>query len=208
MTMTQPKAADPEFEAPVRQRHTARWVAITVGVVLALFVGLLATRPAADKAHADSPLLGRPAPATSGAVVNFVAPSPGTNGPTSSNVDLADLHGKFVLVNFFASWCIPCQDEQPDLVSFNQRHVVAGDAAVVGIVYDDRPDAVRSYLSSHGGDWPVIDSSAAKVDWGVRGVPESFLVDPDGIVLFHMVGGVRDSDLETLLRQAEQARTP
>jgi cytochrome c biogenesis protein CcmG/thiol:disulfide interchange protein DsbE len=79
----------------------------------------------------------------------------------------------------------------------------------MGVIYDDHDvDAARSYLSSHGGDWPVIISSGAKVDWGVRGVPESFLVDPDGIVLFHIVGGVHDSDLEALLRQAKQGRNP
>ena len=52
----------------------------------------------------------------------------------------------------------------------------------------------------------MIDSSRSKVDWGVRGVPESFLVDPDGVVLYHIVGGVKISELETLLRDAKQAR--
>jgi len=197
-------------EVENRPRHTARWIAVTIGVVLALFVALLATRPPADKERADSPLLGRPAPTTSGAVVNFSGASQGTSssGPASSNVNLADMKGKYVLVNFFASWCVPCQQEQPDLVAFNHAHVVAGDAAVMGVIFDEHDvDAARSYLSSHGGDWPVIDSSSAKVDWGVRGVPESFLVDPDGVVLYHIVGGVRGGDLETLLRQAKQGQS-
>src|SRR5437763_10358691 len=107
-------------------------------------------------------MLGRLAPTSSGPVVN---------APAGTMASLADLHGKYVLLNFFASWCVPRQQEQADLSAFNQRHVTAGDAAVFGVVYDDQLDAVRSYLSSHNGDWPVIDSSGAKVDWGVRGVP-------------------------------------
>jgi cytochrome c biogenesis protein CcmG/thiol:disulfide interchange protein DsbE len=183
--------------APARPRHTARWIAISVGVVVVLFVGLLATRKSADTLHADSPLLGKQAPATSG--VNF-------SGPSDQTVSLSSFSGKYVLVNFFASWCVPCQQEQPELKAFSDRHTIAGDASVLGVVYDDKADAVRQFLNDHGGGWPVIDSSSSKVDWGVRGVPESFLVDPQGYVLYHIVGGVKDSDLETLLQQAKQAQ--
>src|SRR5438874_827302 len=179
-------------------KHTARWTAVAVGVVVLLFVGLLATRKSADTTHADSPLLGKEAPATTG--IDFAGPS---DRPA---VALSGFKGRYVLVNFFASWCIPCRDEQPDLKTFNDRHTAAGDAAVLGVVYDDSADAVRSFLDERGGGWPVIDSSRSKVDWGVRGVPESFLVDPDGFVLFQIVGGVKISDLETLLRDAKQAR--
>src|SRR6478735_1886724 len=166
--MTAPAAA--AVVTPARQRHTARWAAISVGVVVVLFVGLLATRKSADTLHADSPLLGKQAPATSG--VSFSGPS---DQPTPS-VSLSSFGGKYVLVNFFASWCVPCQEEQPDLQSFSDRHTGAADAGVLGVVYDDKADAVRSFLDEHGGGWPVIDSSRSKVDWGVRGVPESFLV--------------------------------
>jgi cytochrome c biogenesis protein CcmG/thiol:disulfide interchange protein DsbE len=183
--------------ATARPRHTARWIAISVGVVVVLFVGLLATRKSADTLHADSPLLGKQAPATSG---------PSFSGPSDQTVSLSQFSGKYVLVNFFASWCVPCQEEQPELKAFSDRHTVAGDASVLGVVYDDKADAVRQFLDDHGGGWPVIDSSSSKVDWGVRGVPESFLVDPQGYVLYHIVGGVKDSDLETLLAQAKQAQ--
>src|SRR5438270_11047305 len=105
--------------AVARPRHTARWAAISVGVVVVLFVGLLATRKSADTEHADSPLLGKQAPVTSGA--SFSGPS------NAAPVSLSTFQGKYVLVNFFASWCVPCQQEQPDLKSFNDRHVVAGD---------------------------------------------------------------------------------
>src|SRR3954471_10945677 len=176
--------------------HTARWIAIAIGVVALLFIVLLATRKSAESSQADSPLLGKAAPATAGPPMNSsTAALPG-------RVDLSSYQGKFVVVNFFASWCIPCQQEQPELVTFSQRHAAAGDAAVLGVVYDDQPDAVRRFLANHGGDWPVIDAPASKVDWGVRGVPESFLVAPDGVVLSHMVGGVTADGLDQLLRRA------
>src|SRR5204863_7124973 len=141
-------------------RHSARWAAIVIGVVVLLFVVLLATRKSAKSGKADSPLLGRAAPAIAGTAVDGTA------------VNLAQFKGRYVVVNFFASWCIPCQKEQPELVSFAQKHGSIGDAAILGVVYDDRPDKVRQFLDQHGGNWPVVDAPAAKVDWGVRGVPE------------------------------------
>jgi cytochrome c biogenesis protein CcmG, thiol:disulfide interchange protein DsbE len=203
--VTQTVGRDAEIGAPItvgdveevvpRRAHTARWIAITVGVVVALFVLLLATRPSAESGKADSPLLGRIAPDTSG---------PDLDGTTFS---LASARGKYVVVNFFASWCIPCQTEQPDLQRFADRHATAGDARIIGVVYDDEPDRVREFLAKDGGNWPVIDSPGSKVDWGVRGVPESFLVDPDGYVIAHIVGGVKADRLESLLQNAKHPRS-
>src|SRR5437588_11167015 len=178
--------------------HTARWIALAIGAVELLFVALLATRRSAQSSQADSPLVGKTALATAGPPMNV-------GGTWPAQVDLSTYKGKFVVVNFFASWCIPCQEEQPELVAFDQRHASTGDAAIVGVVYDDQPDAVRRFLADHGGDWPVIDAPASKVDWGVRGVPESFLVAPDGVVLSHMVGGVTADGLDQLLRRAQGA---
>ena len=183
-----------DLEEVTRRPHTARWIAISVGVVVGLFVLLLATRPSAESGKADSPLLGQPAPATSG---------PALDGQTFA---LASTHGRYVVVNFFASWCIPCQTEQPELQRFADHHAAIGDAQVVGVVYDDEPDRVREFLAKEGGTWPVIDAPSSKVDWGVRGVPESFLVDPDGYVIAHVVGGVKADRLEALLQNAKRGR--
>jgi cytochrome c biogenesis protein CcmG/thiol:disulfide interchange protein DsbE len=143
---------------------------------------------------APSRLTGRPAPDIEG---------PGLDG---NKVRLSGLRGRYVLVNFFATWCVPCVREHPELVRFSSRHDAAGDASVVSVVYDDELSDVRSFFASRGGDWPVIDNNGAKVDWGVRGVPESFLVDPDGVVLTRIVGGVTEGGLERLLAEAKRVR--
>src|SRR5438270_3022240 len=99
------------------RRHTARWAAVSLGVVLLLFVAVLATRKSAADKQAESPLLGKPAPALTG------------TGLDGHDVSLVSDQGKWVVVNFLASWCVPCRQEHPELVKFTQRHQVAGDAA-------------------------------------------------------------------------------
>jgi cytochrome c biogenesis protein CcmG/thiol:disulfide interchange protein DsbE len=168
-----------------------RWVALGAAVLLALLLGVLATRPSAASRTADSPLLGKRAPPISGTTID---------GETTS---LLESRGRWVLVNFFATWCIPCRKEHPHLLAFSERHRVAADAAVVGVIYDDSVKAVRDFRADEGGDWPMVTDPKGQIalDFGVAGVPESFLISPDGVVVAKIVGGVRLNDLEELLAQ-------
>ena len=172
-----------------RPRHTARWAAAVVAVVVAALVIVLATRPPASDVVAPSPIVGQPAPEVEG---------PALDGST---VRLSGLRGRWVVVNFFATWCIPCVREHPELVRFSDRHDPA-DAVVLSVVYDDQPEDVAEFFRERGGDWAVVEDGGAKVDFGVRGVPESFLVGPDGVVRTRLVGGVSADGLDRLLRQA------
>jgi cytochrome c biogenesis protein CcmG/thiol:disulfide interchange protein DsbE len=176
------------------RRRPALWGAVPVGVVLALFVVVLATRDSDPTNRAvDSPLLGKPAPALAGESV--------LDGEA---FDLRDAEGRWVLVNFFATWCEPCRKEHPQLVKFAQDHQVADDARVVSVVFQDQPEDVERWFRDNGGDWPVVDTDGEiVVDWSVSGVPESYLVDPAGVVRAKIVGGVDATKLDDLLRRAQ-----
>ncbi len=178
---------------PPGRPRTARWVALGVALVLVALVILLATRKEADSTVAPSPLIGKPAPEVTG---------PGLDGAT---VRLSAFQGRFVLLNFFASWCVPCRNEHDDLLRFTARHQAAGDAQVLAVLFDDEPAAARSWFEEHGGTWPVIQDPDGKValDFGVRGPPESFLIAPDGTVLTRIIGEVDANVLESLVARAE-----
>ncbi|MEO6122056.1 MAG: TlpA disulfide reductase family protein [Acidimicrobiales bacterium] len=180
-----------ETPGPPRPR-TARRAALAVGVVVVLLVAVLATRPNAANVVAPSPLRGRPAPEIEG---------PDLDGRATR---LSDFRGRWVLVNFFATWCVPCRKEHPQLVAFAERHAPE-EVQVIAVIYDDGLDEVRAFFAEKGGTWPVMDSPSAKVDFGVRGVPESFLIAPNGIVVERLVGGVTAAGLDNLLSQAQAA---
>jgi cytochrome c biogenesis protein CcmG/thiol:disulfide interchange protein DsbE len=93
-----------------------------------------------------------------------------------------------VVVNFFASWCVPCVREHPELVAFAAAH--EGDVQVVSVVFDDDPGAVEAFFAREGGDWPVVvgDTGRIALDFGVTGVPESYLVAPTGVVVAAFYG--------------------
>ena len=203
--MTEPdegQTEEPERpELPERRgpgSHRARWIAVGVAVPVALLIAVLATRPSAGTRAADSPLLGKAAPTIAGQTVD------------GQYVRLDQYQGRWVLVNFFATWCIPCRQEHPDLIRFATEHRQAGDLDVLGVVYDDSLDAVRDFRDKQGGDWPMVVDPNGRValDFGVSGVPESYLISPDGTVAAKVVGGVQAGALDDLLAKLKHGSTP
>jgi cytochrome c biogenesis protein CcmG/thiol:disulfide interchange protein DsbE len=192
-----------EQEAPddaVLPRRGRRSVLITVvlaGVVLAAFVALLVSAKAPDS---RSQIAGRPAPSADREFDTLV---------TTDRVSLADFRGRYVVLNFFASWCVPCEQEHPELVRFQQRHAAAGDATVVQVLYNDKPGPARQFFRERGeGGWPVLvdDQGQFALDYGVTGPPETFLIDPQGIVLVGVKGAIDQARLEDLLSRAKAGR--
>lgn len=196
-TTAAPPEATPPPSRPSRRPRPLRWVAIGLGVVAVAFLAVLATRPSAQETAAGSPLLGKIAPEVTGTDLD------------GNTVRLSQLRGRYVLLNFFASWCVPCQKEHDDLVRFQENHAAAGDATVVAVIWDDDPDRVRRFFEERGGDWPVLVDDRGKValDFGVRGPPESFLISPEGVVLSRIIGEVESAPLEQLLARAEELRS-
>lgn len=176
-----------------RRRHTALYTAVALAVVFAAFVGVLATRKSALDRQARSPLLGQPAPAIAGKGVTDGAP-----------FALTSLQGRYVLVNFFASWCVPCQDEQPQLVRWEHESPTH---AIVGVLFSDTSAPAASFLRANGGDWPAIADPDGQLalNYGVRGPPESYLVDPQGVVLAKFIGEVSAAGLDRLVARAQAA---
>jgi cytochrome c biogenesis protein CcmG/thiol:disulfide interchange protein DsbE len=174
--------------------------AAALAVLLAVLSYVLATSDPASERRTRSPLLDKQAPALAGPLV---AGRVAGTGPTdAATFDLGATGGKWVLVNFFGTYCIPCQIEHPELVRF--AAVNPDDVQVVSVVFQDKADRVRSYFEANGGTWPVIDDldGAIATRWGVARVPESYLVAPNGIVVSKIVGGVEFGRLQELLVRA------
>ncbi len=158
------------------------------------FVVVLATRKSAVDQQARSPLLDKIAPPLTG---TDIAGQP---------FDLTTLRGKYVLVNFAPTpWCVPCQQEQPQLEPF--ANIPAHNQTVVGVLFEDTAGPAASFLNSNGGSWPALPDADGQhsLDWGVRGPPESYLVNPDGIVLAKFIGQVTAARLDQLVNEAQGA---
>ncbi len=115
----------------------------------------------------------------------------------------SDLRGRPVLVNFFASWCVPCVEEAPVLMDLRRAGV-----PLYGIAYKDKPEATDAFLSRHGDPYARLARDLpgrVAIDWGLTGVPETYLIDRDGIVRWRWVGPLTPeavtAELQPLLRR-------
>ncbi|MDQ1466405.1 MAG: cytochrome c biosis protein CcmG, thiol:disulfide interchange protein DsbE [Actinomycetota bacterium] len=177
-------------------KHPARAIALAVGVVLVGFAVLLASQVNASPQYKGGDLLGKPVP-------TFALPSL-TGGP---DVRSDNLRGRVVLVNFWNSWCIPCQQEHAALTAFYDRHRNDGDLEMIGIVRDDTAAAARSWVHAHHDRWSFVTDphGQASLDFGTTGQPESYMISPNGVVVGVQRAPVTVANLEEMLAVAKRA---
>ena len=160
-----------------------RWSRVAVIVLIAggLVLGtVLASRFGADPEAAPSPLLGRPAPDVTVEMLEDGSP-----------LALSSLRGGVAVINFWASWCVPCRAEHGELLFIASAYAPAG-VRVLGIAYQDRRGSVIDFLDELGRGYDVAldDRSRAAIGFGVRGVPETFVLDTEGMIVARISGPV------------------
>ena len=184
----QPSPRSPQ-PAPRSRSLLMMLPAITFLGIASMFLISLWT---ADPSRLPSTLIGKPAPQFS------LPPLPAATGgeaalPGLATADLAK--GRVTVVNFWASWCLPCHQEHPHLVTLAKRP----DVTVVGINYKDRAEEARRFLGRYGNPYKAIgvdQNGRAAIEWGVYGMPETFVVDGKGTIVFKYVGPISESVLE------------
>ena len=158
--------------APPRTRRAAVFVAVPLALVMALLVVVLVTRKSATDRADFNPLVDKAAPEIAGTTLD------------GKPFDIDSLRGKWVVVNFFATWCVPCQQEHPYLVSFDRRHSQAGDVQLISVVFGDDVASVRDFFAKNGGAYPVVDGDQGRMalEYSVIRPPDTYIIDQLGIV--------------------------
>ena len=124
--------------------------------------------------------------------------------PDGTGIALRSIEGRPHLVNFFASWCVPCIAEIPLLMEFKRKGV-----PILGIAVRDRPEDVAAFLTRHGNPYAAIGAdseSQVQIALGSSGVPESFVVDARGIIRYQHVGAIEEGDVPAVSAELEKAR--
>lgn len=176
-------AAEP---ATVRERQGPRRLVLAAALVagVAAIVAFLTVSVGRPAGPVDTPIVGRPAPAFDLQTLD------------GQRVSLANLRGSPIVLNFWASWCIPCREEAPLLTAADVTYRPDG-LRVLGVVYQDSSDAARGFMTRYGQTYAgLLDPDGrTAIDYGVFGIPETFFIDRAGVVRSRQVGALTEADL-------------
>jgi cytochrome c biogenesis protein CcmG, thiol:disulfide interchange protein DsbE len=148
-----------------------------------------------DPSRIPSALIGRPAPQTILPPLDGLA----SDGKPVPGLDPAAFKGKVSIVNVWASWCVPCHDEAPLLTALGKDARIQ----VIGINYKDSPENARRFLGRYGNPFGIVGldgNGRAAIEWGVYGVPETFIVGRDGRIAYKLVGPITPDNLDSVVK--------
>lgn len=194
---------DQAEETVSRRSGRSRLLVLLPLLVFAVLAGIfaLALFSGKDASVLPSALIGKPAPATA------LKPIPGLmkDGRQVPGLDPLEFSGRLTLVNVFASWCAPCREEQPILMQLSADKRFR----MVGFNYKDKPAAALSFLNEMGNPFAAVGSDPkgrAGIEWGVYGVPETYLIGPKGTILYKHVGPFDEASVrQDLMPAVEKA---
>jgi cytochrome c biogenesis protein CcmG, thiol:disulfide interchange protein DsbE len=176
-----------------RRGRAAPFVAMAIAIVCAGLFFVLAGADSGKTETADTPLLNQPAPDAVGELAD------------GRSFDLARRKGSWVVINFFDPECVPCVEEHPQLLAFHDDEGERGaeGAELVTVVFRDDRNGVAEFFADEGGDWPVVydDDGSIATAFGVALVPETWVVDPDGIVRWRTISPVTAAQLDSVVDQ-------
>jgi cytochrome c biogenesis protein CcmG/thiol:disulfide interchange protein DsbE len=164
-----------------RRLILAAWLVAGVAAIVA-FLTVSVGRPSGP---VDTPIVGRPAPPFDLQTLD------------GQRVSLADLRGSPIVLNFWASWCIPCREEAPLLTAAEATYRSDG-LRILGVVYQDSSENARDFMARYGQTYPgLLDPDGrTAIDYGVFGLPETFFIDRTGTVRSRQVGAVTEAELQ------------
>ncbi len=182
----------PNTAAPRRRSWLVALPLIAFAGLAALFWFKLGS---GDPSRIPSALIGRPAPQT------MLPPLEGLteNGAAVPGLDPAAFKGNVSIVNVWASWCVPCHDEAPLLVDLAKDQRIR----IIGINYKDKADNARRFLGRYGNPFAAVGADAngrASIEWGVYGVPETFIIGRNGAIAYKLVGPITPDNIERVLK--------
>lgn len=201
-----PPAAAPEATGSLERTHSrVRLLYLLPALVFtALAILFLARLYSGDPSKVPSALIGRPVPAFA------LEPLPGLtrDGQPVLGLSSEDLKsGKVTVVNVWASWCAPCREEHPVLMELAKDPSIR----LVGINYKDSPENARRFLGALGNPFAAVGidpNGRTAIDWGVYGVPETFVVGPDGAIRYKHIGPIAPAQIARFRAEIAKARTP
>ena len=171
-------------------------VSLSVGCICAVLIVFFALRTRAGSTVETTSLGGTTAPSIEGRQLL-----------STSRVSLRSLRGRYVVVDFFASWCAPCVAEEPEVQAFAFEHRNDRSTGFIGVDIDDSVVNARAFLTRYGATWPAIADSTGSIaqSYGVANPPELFLIDPRGKIISSITQAVNTEELSNWVSEAKAA---